>query len=376
MPNIAPQSILVINIRLIGDVVLSTPLLDILKSAYPDAEIDFLVNRGTGEFLEKDPRVRRVYYSEKWSSHGRSYSNSYMAAIFRKYDVSICMNASDRGVLAAIAAGMRTRIGFYEPRFKFGAFWRKLLLSHALVYLEDVHVITRCKEVLSALRLEADRLTVKIFWDDSDADVVESTLNRHEIQGGYFVVHPFARWQYKYWDVNRFARISDMVARRYNLRPVWTSSPDGKEMELLTTTASICSVPPVLIMGTFSLNQMACLIQKASLYIGLDTAISHIAAASGIPVVALYGPTEMWRWHPWNNNASLGVRMPAGTRGVFREGSIVAMQAECEHYPCIRPACYGDGIDNPCLMALSVDDVFREITTLLGPARHREDFLL
>jgi heptosyltransferase-3 len=369
MANNYPRSILIVNIRLIGDVVLSTSLLEVLKSAYPGAGIDFLVNRGTGEFLEKDPRVRRVYYSEKWSSHGRSYSNTYLADIFRKYDIAICMNASDRGILAAIAAGTRTRIGFYEPRNRFGAYWRKLFLSHALLYQEDVHVITRSRDILEALKLEADRLAVRIFWDDADADTVVSALRQNEIEEGYFVVHPFARWRYKYWDVSRFAEISDMVARKYNLRPVWTSSPDKEEVELLHATAQGCSVSPVLIPGTFSLNQMACLIRSASLYIGLDTAISHIAAASGIPVVALYGPTEMWRWHPWNNDASPGSRLPAGTRGTFREGSIVALQAACEHYPCIRPACYRDGIENPCLMALSVEDVFREIFVLMGAAR-------
>lgn len=58
-----PRSILVVCIRLIGDVILSTPLVGLLKSVYPDAEIDYLVNRGTGEFLGKDPRVRTVLYA-------------------------------------------------------------------------------------------------------------------------------------------------------------------------------------------------------------------------------------------------------------------------------------------------------------------------
>jgi heptosyltransferase-3 len=124
-------------------------------------------------------------------------------------------------------------------------------------------------------------------------------------------------------------------------------------------------VPPILIPGTCTLNQIACLIQGAFLYLGLDTAISHIAASTGVPMLALYGPTEMWRWHPWSNAILLrDYEQPVG-RGTFRSGSIVAMQAGCEHYPCIRPNCYAQGVENPCMMAITVLDAFREITGLL-----------
>jgi hypothetical protein len=83
-------------------------------------------------------------------------------------------------------------------------------------------------------------------------------------------------------------------------------------------------------------------------------------------MVALYGPTEMWRWHPWDNESSVKGPENAISRGTFRSGTIVAMQAACEHYPCIRPHCYREGCENPCLMALSVRDVFQEITGLLS----------
>jgi heptosyltransferase-3 len=121
-----------------------------------------------------------------------------------------------------------------------------------------------------------------------------------------------------------------------------------------------------------TLNQMTCLIEQAALYIGLDTAISHIAASTGVPMVALYGPTEMWRWHPWDNESPVIDRATAGTsRGTFRSGSIIALQAACKHYPCIRPHCYREGCENPCMMALSTQDVFQEISMLLSKSGTR-----
>lgn len=362
-----PQSILIVNIRLIGDVVLSTPLLDLFAAAYPDAKVDFLVNRGTGEFLEKDPRVRRVYYSEKWHKGTHSGSNAYLKSLFRKYDIAVCLNKSDRASLAAVAAGRRARIGYYDPDKTLGVWWRKLLMSKALDYSEDVHVVMHCQEIAETLGLSVDHLRVRLFWDDTDNATVTGILGSGGVSGKYFVLHPFARWRYKYWDIERFIDLSDQVAGKYQLAPVWTSSPDPEEVGLLEAAAARCAIPPVVIPGTLSLNQMTCLIEQANLYLGLDTAISHIAASTGVPMVALYGPTEMWRWHPWDNESSVAGHATAGiTRGSYRSGSIVALQAACEHYPCIRPHCYRDGLENPCMMALSAQDVLREIVALLS----------
>lgn len=371
MSRASSPTILIVNIRLIGDVVLTTPLIDVLKAAYPDSRIDFLVNKGTGEFLHKDPRVGCVHYSEKWISSDGEAHTGYLAAIFRKYDIAICMNASDRGAIAAVAAARDIRIGFFEPHKKLGAWWRRILFSHPLLYQMDDHVVMRCARVLEAIGLEFGRLQVKVFWDEHDEEGIRSLLDAGGVGGSYFVVHPFARWRYKYWDVQRFAELSDMVVSRYDCAPVWTSSPDKEEIELLKSAAAHCSVSPLLIPGTCTLNQMACLIQGATVFLGLDTAISHIAASTGVPTLALYGPTEMWRWHPWNNDSFLrSYEQPVG-RGTFRNGKIVALQAECANYPCIRPNCYTQGIENPCMMAITAQDAFREITVLLDRVTDR-----
>lgn len=363
---VVPRSILICNIRLIGDVVLTTPLIGLLKQQYPDVEIDLLVNRGTGEFLEKDPRVNRVIYSEKWQRSGsKKNRNNYLMNIIGRYDWSICLNASDRGNLAVALAARQVRLGFYEDSRCLGALWRKALLSHPLPFDEEQHVGTRCCQIAKTLGVPVERLEVKVFWNSADSDIVQMTMGETCRSRGYFVVHPFARWRYKYWDIKRFAEVSDYVSRQYGLQPVWTSSPDESEIKLLEAAAVTCAVTPLLVPGTFTLNQMACLLDGASLYIGLDTAITHIAAATGVPTLALYGPTEIWRWHPWDNAAAPGDVLTSGYRGTFRSGNVVALQAACEHYPCIRPRCYANGLENPCMMALRVNCICAEVDLML-----------
>lgn len=364
-PTFAPRSILICNIRLIGDVVLTTALVGLLKRAYPEATIDVLVNRGTGEFLEKDWRIGKILFSEKWQKGVSLANNAYLLTIARRYDMAICLNAADRGTLATILAGKHIRIGYYEADKPVRALVRKALLSHPLVYNLDEHPVLRCRNVARILGIPDDAPQVQIFWDEGDRQQVASTLRTTTVESDYFVLHPFARWRYKYWDIRRFVEVSDHIAQRYGLRPIWTSSPDTEEKQQLVAAAASCRVPPHLIAGSLSLNQMACLLQGARLYVGLDTAITHIAASTGVPTVALYGPTEIWRWHPWDNKGSLERPVPVGYRGDFHSGNVVALQAACEHYPCIRPRCYRSDLENPCMMALSVEKVCAEIDRLM-----------
>ena len=369
----APTSILITNIRLIGDVVLSTPLIGLLKSAYPAAAIDLLVNRGTGEFLEKDPRVRQVLYSSQGEGKfagGRR--KGYLSTIFRNYDLAIALNAADRGSIAVILSGTRRRVGFIHGAGTVKNLLKRLAFTNSLPYAEDSHIVSVCRDVARQLGIAATPLTVEIFRDNLDRQAVAAALGSTSGVGGYFVIHPFARWRYKYWDIGRFVEISDRLAREFALQPVWTSAPDPQEMALLHQAAEGCSVAPTLITGTLTLNQMACLIDGGRLYIGLDTAITHIAASTGTPMVALYGPTEIWRWHPWNNTADPTPHIRPGYRGPVRIGQIVALQAACDHAPCVRPHCY-DTIENPCMMEITAADVYREAVQLLSRAPSEGD---
>jgi heptosyltransferase-3 len=361
----SPDSILIVNTRLIGDVILTTPLLQMLKDAFPQAAIDFLVNRGTGEFLEKDPRVRKVIYSEKWKKSSSGLGSSYLLKLFRKYDLAITMNTGDRGATAVAVASKHYRVGYAQSDKPFSRFFRSLLFSHLIDFDETVHIADLCSQVARVLGIASQKVHVQLFWQPADADQVMDLLGTRVNPPGYLVIHPFARWRYKYWEISRFCEVSDRLARVHGLQPVWTSSPDPEEISLLQTAATGCSIKPLLIPGTLSLNQMACLLKGAALYIGLDTAITHIAASTGVPMVALYGPTELWRWHPWDNEHSLHEPVAFGYRGTIRSGRMVTLQAGCEHYPCIRPHCYGE-TENPCMMALTADTVCREAAQVLA----------
>lgn len=354
----SPESILIVCIRLIGDVILTTPLIGLLRDACPDAAIDLLVERGTGEFLEKDPRVRQVLYFERGGS-------GYYRKIFQRYDLAINMNASDRGNLAVLLAGRSQRVGFYLGSSFGKDIWKRLFFTHAIKFPQEIPVARYCASIAASLAIPVKQLTVKVFWDQADENRVTGLISERVGSRPFFVVHPFARWIYKFWRFDRFAEASDAIARRYGLQPVWTSSPSPDEMIQLEKAAKQCLIQPVLLRGELTLNQMTCLLSHAAFYLGLDTAVTHLAASTGVPMVALYGPTFTKRWFPWDNSGAPAQGCPS-TRGILQRGKIVVLQKDLECMPCGKAGCDDSGeSESPCLTGIGVEDVLSAVELAL-----------
>lgn len=362
--NFTPRRILISNIRLIGDVILTSPLVDLLKKQWPAVEIDFLVNRGTGEFLASDSRIHAVIFNEK---KGQRRNKSYLKYIFRHYDIAVNMNASDRGNIAVALAAKSIRIGYRDEEHTVKRFIWDKVFTH-LLPAQQGHIVLRCAQIAAALGIQAKKLEVTLPFLEADKKRVVDMLTEIDCTGSYFVVHPFARWEYKYWSPAGFAQCSDVVAEKYGWIPVWTSSPDAKEVEILRETARLCKITPRLLPGRLSLAQMSALLSESKFYLGLDTAISHIAAtySDHLPMVALYGPTFIKIWHPWNNSGSLEGQIK-DERGVQRNGNIVTVQSDKSCVPCGWANCDDAGVGkSPCLQEIQVERVVKSIELALG----------
>jgi len=187
------------------------------------------------------------------------------------------------------------------------------------------------------------RLSLKA-GPDAEA-LVTQKLEAHDIQPGSYVhLHPTSRWQFKSWPPEKFAQLIDALTARGE-RVVVSAAPSPEESQFVEAVIARTAHRPVNLSGQLSLKGVAALAAMARLFVGVDSAPMHIAAAMGTPVIALFGPSGESEWGPW-----------------LVPSRIVSSDIHpCR--PCGIDGCGGSKVSD-CLVTLPVGKVLRAIDDL------------
>ena len=297
---------LVIQLRHHGDVLLASPLFTVLKSRVPSIELDALVYSETREMLDLHPAISRVHVVRRGrKSSGTVARISEEWRLFfdlrrRGYDLIVHLSEHPRGAWLARSLGARYAVA---PNFSRKARVWKRSFTH--LFPLPPHARRHRVEVnLDALRRigiqpgEAERALVLVPGEEAERDV-EALLAGHGLAPRNFIhFHPGSRWQFKCWPPERAAALIDALAKRGE-RMALTAAPDERELALVAEIRSRASAQFADLSGRLTLKQLAALSASAKLFIGVDSAPMHIAAAVGTPVVALFGPSGDLEWGPW-----------------------------------------------------------------------------
>ena len=314
------MKILLVRLRLIGDVVLTTPLLRALKRKYPDAQLTYLVEPAAAPVVRGNPHLANVVLVPKRRGLARVRDDMSMARRLRRerFDVAIDLHGGPRAAWFTWASGAPMRIGY-------------AIAGRAWMY---THVIDRPRD-------EAPRASVVNQWDllapldvgppdpardplemveDAQAAAsVERRLREARITGAHpvVVVHVSAGNPFRRWPRESFEALVIALARRDpSRRIILTSGPsdasatkaiaDGARAAL---GASAAAVPEV---GEFDLAELRALVGRAAVYIGGDSGPLHIAGTTTTPIVALLGPTLPERSMPWRDGKWCAEAVDAG----------------------------------------------------------------
>lgn len=277
----ARPRILVVAMRRLGDVLLTTPLIRSLKHAWPDATIHALVFRGTEGILDGNPDLASVIALPDRASARESLA--LVRAIWRAYDLAISTQSGDRPTLFAWAAGRRSA-GFVQHGGLMNRM-KGLALDHPVPLASGIH---RVPEVL---RL-ADALGVPAI-----AEIVPPNARpAHAPDRAYAVVHAAPMFRYKQWTDDGWRGLAAALATR-GLTVLATTGPGEDERRYLDRVWG--GAPQVQRLTPLTWGELAGLIGGAQLYVGPDTSVTHLAAATAVPTIALYGPTDPRLWGPW-----------------------------------------------------------------------------
>ena len=313
----ARPRILVVALRRLGDVLLTTPLIRSLRRAWPDATLDVLVFADTAGILEGNPDVDRVVAMPPRPTLPQSLALA--ARLFRRYHLAVSTQSGDRPTFFALLAG-RDRAGPVWP----GERAKRALLGRSVAAGEGVH---RVEEML---RL-ADVLGIARV--DEVVAPAGALAPAHAMTGPYSVIHAAPMFRYKQWTREGWRALAQALAAR-GLAVAATGSPADRAYldEVWRDALNVRRLD-----GQLRWPEIAALIAGARLYVGPDTSVTHLAAATGCPTVALYGPTDPRQWGPWPAHGLPTPWAAAGTVQQRRNVWLVQNPLAC--LPCQQEGC-------------------------------------
>jgi heptosyltransferase III len=363
------RRVLVVMLRHHGDVLLTTPVYATLRRAIPDVEIDVVVYHETRALLENNPDVREIFSIEKGTSGNSSFNKMkdewrFMTALrARRYDLLIHLSDHKRG--AWLARWLKPRYSI-APRLRRANWFWLGSFTHFYINATSVssgnsllrrHVVEQNMDAVRRLGIGVNRPPPLSLVPGPKAEKdAAQFLADNKLEKAYVLIQPTSRWMFKCWPVaQNTALVLALLKKGFGV--VLSCGPGQREQDMIEDIVAgvvkvLGSHPVDLVLANVpdTLNRLAALIDRARVFIGIDSAPMHIAAAMGTPSVALFGPSGEDNWGPWKGAGSLVSRV------------VTLSNFTCR--PCGQDGCGGSKVSQ-CLVQLPVSAVLRAFEEVL-----------
>lgn len=329
-----PKKILLVKPSSLGDVVHSLPFLNAIKDNFPNAEIHWVIAKGLEGLLETHPMVKKLWIIKKdqWKNIKNidetilEIKNLFGGLRKEEYDITIDLQGLLRSGLLTYAAKSPVRIGFKEAREG-----SRLFYTHKIEGGREVHAVDRYLKIASSIGCKTEDVSFPMPLI-KESDYVKKLKKD---AGDYAVIVPGARWKTKIWPAERFGQLAAML----NIRSLLIGGQ--ADTDLADKVGTLSSGMAWSLAGKTDLNDLISLMRGARYVITNDTGPMHIAAALGVQVVAIFGPTNPVRTGPYG-----------------KSNIIVTAEVSCA--PCYRKSCRG----MQCMDDVSVEKVYGAVMSI------------
>jgi predicted lipopolysaccharide heptosyltransferase III len=314
--------ILLIRLRLIGDVVFTTPAIAALRGHFPAASITYLVEPAAASIVRLNPHLTEVVVADRPRGLRRLFYDVRLAWRLRRerFDLVIDFHGGPRSAWLTRATGATERIGYELPgrawAYTIRRPWTRALVPprHSVENQWDL-----LAPILGTVRPDPDRTPVEMPEDSHAVDAVRRRLREAGVdeQAPIVVIHVSAGNPFRRWPPEHFAHVAASLARTAAARRIIiTSGPSesgaANAIALRARELAGTSGAQIIRCGEFDLSELRALVGRAALFIGGDSGPMHIAATTRVPVVALFGPTLPERSMPWRRAGLRAIAVDAG----------------------------------------------------------------
>ncbi len=357
----SPKRMLVVCTRGIGDFVLATPVMRSLKHKWPDGDIHALVFEGTEGALENNRDVSRVIAVKRRATRRERLAE--VISLWRRYDFAYTVTTSDRASFYCWVAG-RYRAGIVPAGSQH--WWKRMLFHQHAEVPQQAHMITVALAGLPLLGVEPVCHVVPPSMRAHSTSAVRLDDMLQSLGGKRFAVLQLdAMYRYKTWHTAGWIEVIAWL-RNQGYGIVLGGGAQAMHNVDVASITHEAGPDAVDLVGRVSLAELAAVIGRAALYVGPDTGVSHIAAATGTPMVVLFGPSNPVSWGPWPASRRRH-ESPWALRGSRRVGNVFLLQGPGACVPCQQGGCERHELSrSDCLSLLSAQTVIAAATTMLG----------
>jgi len=293
-------NILLIQLKRIGDLILTTPAIGALRQKYPDANISLAVSRSCSALLPAIPHIDRTYVIER----NPADLGAYLKIARTKFDVCIDFTRNNRSAVLTWLSRAKTRIGSHRIKRR-TRLRQKAYNEFVPGRMRDAHMVDYNLSLLTPLGIHDVSPAVQLVLPLEACHAAVEVQRHANIEQPFVVFHAGSARVEKFWEPKRWAEVIISAMERWHVTPVLTgsTSPQEKshiaEIEVLLPRPSGNTGPTVVdLTGKIDLLTLAALIAQARLLVTVDSAPMHLAAATATPQVILFGPTNPFHWRP------------------------------------------------------------------------------
>ncbi len=337
----------------IGDMVLLTPALRLLKQAYPESYLTVLLRPLVANLMNTNPYVDSYIVDTKQEGIYRSFIRLVRQICDNTFDTAIVFHpTSFRNALLPYLARIPIRIG---ANYK----GREFFLTSSCPNNTNLHEVDRYLSVLHLLNINGVPIEKSVditgslsstyleFWHtDADRQMIQQALENEGVSPNerLIAVNVGTTWQTKRWDARNFAEVINQISNAGpDVKIVLTGS--GSE-EIIVEKLSL-SESVINFVGNTDIFQLGALLERCEICLTCDSGPMHIAAAVGTPTVALFGPTDPKRHRPYGIGHTV-IEKPISCR------------------PCYKRTCHRQDTPHLCMQEINTTEVVETLTKKLS----------
>lgn len=313
--------ILITRLRFLGDVIISTPVINAISGRYPGAEIFYLAESPYIEILGHHPGLAGTIALE--SGTGRLLKTA-MSIRRMRFTAAVDLFYNPASAWLLLLSGIPVRIGGSRK-------WRKSFYTHTFAAPTDVRsAVAHHLSALAPIDCEAEERVPRVYLEEEEMEKgkkVVSALRGGAGGGRVVAVHAGGTWPSKRWPAGHFRRLTGIIGKQFGADALFLAGPGEDE---LASEAAGKAGEGAHILPSRGIRETASVMRACDAVIANDGGIMHLAVALGLPTVGIFGPTDPEIWFPYEG------------KGPFTVVNAGKPCSPCDLHECGDGSCLGD----------------------------------